>query len=395
MDSLSNLPALFRKLKCCVLLPTYNNAQTLHAVITEVLKYTGDVIVVNDGSTDSTLQIISAFPQVNLLSYERNQGKGTALRRGFKHALNAGYDYVITLDTDGQHYPEDLPAMLSALEQNRNAIIIGARNMNQANVPGKSSFGNKFSNFWFKLETGVEVPDTQSGYRVYPVASMSNIRFFTWKYEFEIEVLVRSSWAGIDVISVPVKVYYPPAEERITHFRPFQDFSRISVLNTVLVFITFVWIKPRNFFRLLKKKSLKQFFADHILREQDPPAVKAWSVAIGVFWGISPLWGFQMWIVLLFAFVFKLNKAIAVLASNVSIPPFIPFIIFFSFQAGKIWFPYSAIDVGYSNALSQASIQRGLLQYIAGSFTLAAFMGIISWILTYRYSQNKLSNNRL
>jgi glycosyltransferase involved in cell wall biosynthesis len=247
----------FKHLKCCVLLPTYNNSTTIGGVINQVLEYTSDICVVNDGSTDNTLQVIEQFTDIKLLTYSKNKGKGWALRKGFEFARNCGYDYVITMDTDGQHFAEDLPVMLDALEQYKDAIIVGARNMNQSSVPGKSSFGNKFSNFWFELETGIKLPDTQSGYRLYPVKHLEKLRFFTYKYEFEIEVLVRGAWSGLQVLSVPVKVYYPPAEERISHFRPFQDFSRISVLNTVLVFSTFLWIKPRDFYYSLKKKALK------------------------------------------------------------------------------------------------------------------------------------------
>lgn len=253
-----NVKLKFKELKCCVLLPTYNNAQKLEQVLKSVLDFSDDVCVVNDGSTDNTTDILKQFPSLKILSYTPNKGKGWALRQGFEFARNNGYDYVISMDTDGQHFAEDLPTMLQALEENKNAIIIGARNMNQENVPGKSSFGNKFSNFWFTLETGIKVPDTQSGFRVYPVKALEGIRFFTRKFEFEIEVIVRAAWHGINVMAAPVKVYYPPTEERISHFRPFQDFSRISVLNTVLVFLTFFWIKPRNFFRSLKKKTLNK-----------------------------------------------------------------------------------------------------------------------------------------
>ncbi|HRN94403.1 MAG: glycosyltransferase family 2 protein [Chitinophagales bacterium] len=251
-----NTKQKFTDLKCCVLLPTYNNHRTLEQVIKDVLEFSNDVCVVNDGSTDETSEILSRYAQLKVLSYSPNQGKGWALRKGFEFAKSLGYDYVISMDTDGQHFASDLPNMLQALEENRNAIIIGARNMNQESVPGKSSFGNKFSNFWFNLETDIKLPDTQSGYRVYPVKAMENIKFFTRKFEFEIEVIVRAAWAGINVIAIPVKVYYPPAGERVSHFRPFNDFTRISILNTVLVFLTFFWIKPRNFYRSIKKKTL-------------------------------------------------------------------------------------------------------------------------------------------
>lgn len=238
----------------CVLIPTYNNAQTLPALVTDILTYTDKVVVVNDGSTDETAVILKQFP-VEIVSYEKNKGKGWALRQGFKRAVELGYTYAITIDSDGQHYADDLNVFLNAVDQHPAAIIIGARNMEQSSVPGKSSFGNKFSNFWFWVETGIKLPDTQSGYRLYPVKELAALTFFTLKYEFEIEVIVRAAWKGIDVTCVPVKVFYPEKEKRISHFRPFRDFSRISVLNTVLVAIAFLYIKPRDFFRSFKKKT--------------------------------------------------------------------------------------------------------------------------------------------
>jgi hypothetical protein len=127
--------------------------------------------------------------------------------------------------------------------------------MDQASVPGKSSFGNKFSNFWFWVETGLRMNDTQSGYRLYPVKQMQGMRFLTRKFEFEIEVLVTSAWRGIGITEVPVRVFYAEKEHRVSHFRPFKDFTRISILNTVLVVIALLYIKPRDLFRASKKKT--------------------------------------------------------------------------------------------------------------------------------------------
>lgn len=244
----------FEQKKVCVVVPTYNNAGTLSHVLESVLRFTDQVVVVNDGSTDNTLVVVKQHPEVAVVSYEKNQGKGYALRQGFQKAAELGYEYAITIDSDGQHYADDLVKFLEMLEEYPKAIIIGARNMAQESVPGKSSFGNKFSNFWFWVETGIKRNDTQSGYRLYPLKALQPIGFITRKFEFEIEVLVRSAWAGIDVVEVPVKVFYHAKEKRVSHFRPVQDFSRISVLNTVLVTITFLYIKPRDFLRSLKKK---------------------------------------------------------------------------------------------------------------------------------------------
>lgn len=128
--------------------------------------------------------------------------------------------------------------------------------MDQASVPGKSSFGNKFSNFWFWVETGLKMSDTQSGYRLYPVKQMAGMKFLTTKFEFEIEVLVTSAWRGIEITEVPVRVFYAEKENRVSHFRPFKDFTRISILNTFLVTIALLYIKPRDLFRASKKKTL-------------------------------------------------------------------------------------------------------------------------------------------
>jgi glycosyltransferase involved in cell wall biosynthesis len=262
--------ASFRGLKVCVLIPTYNNSKTLRSVIAGILDYTENIIVVNDGSTDATGEILKEFPGINVIGYEQNRGKGFALRTGFAKAVELGFHYAISIDSDGQHYADDLPQFLEKLKLHPNAIIIGARNMDQSSVPGKSSFGNKFSNFWFKLETGIKITDTQSGYRLYPVKLLNEINYFTRKYEFEIEVLVRAAWMGIEVVQVPVKVFYPEKEERVSHFRPFRDFFRISVLNSVLVTLAFLWIKPRDFYRSIKKKTSGRYFASNSSIRMNP-----------------------------------------------------------------------------------------------------------------------------
>jgi glycosyltransferase involved in cell wall biosynthesis len=259
--SVSAASGLFDSMKVCVLIPTYNNSSTLPSVVKSVAEYTQNIIVVNDGSTDATLEILQDFPFIHLITYSNNQGKGHALRQGFIKAVELGYDYAISIDSDGQHFADDLPVFLEKLRHHPGAIIIGARNMEQSSVPGKSSFGNKFSNFWFRLETGIKMSDTQSGYRLYPVKQLHYINYFSNKYEFEIEVLVRAAWSGVAVLQVPVKVFYPDKDKRISHFRPFSDFMRISILNTFLVIITFLWIKPRDFYRSIKKKTSGTFCA--------------------------------------------------------------------------------------------------------------------------------------
>ena len=374
----------FDELKACVIIPTYNNAATLGGVIEGVSLYTGHIIVVNDGSTDDTAAIAASFPVVQLIGYEKNQGKGMALRTAFTYAAEKGYKYAITIDSDGQHFARDLPVFLDKLETAPGSIIIGARNMNQESVPGGSSFGNKFSNFWFRVETGIRSPDTQSGYRLYPLEPLKKMHFFTVKYEFEIEVLVRAAWKGVAVESVPVTVYYAPKEERVSHFRPFKDFFRISVLNTVLVLITFLYIKPRDLIRtLFNRKKLAKLLDEHLFNTHQSAKLKAASVGFGIFMGIIPIWGFQLVAAIFLAVLLSLNKPLVIIAANISIPPMIPLIIFLSYKTGALWMGDKAIAFSFSRSITLDSIRQNLLQYIYGSITLAIVAGIALGLLTY------------
>ncbi len=371
-------------LKACVIIPTYNNAATLATVIEDVAQYSDHIIVVNDGSTDNTVDIVKQFPAVQFLNYAKNVGKGWALRKAFRYAMDNGYNYAITIDSDGQHFAKDLPAFINKLEEAPNAIIIGARNMGQASVPGGSSFGNKVSNFWFKVETGITSPDTQSGFRLYPLEPLKKMRFITRKYEFEIEVLVRAAWKGVKVISVPVTVYYAPKEERISHFRPYKDFFRIGVLNTILVLISFLYIKPRDFIRtLFSRTKMKKVLDEHLFNPHHSPQLKAISVAFGIFMGIIPIWGFQLAAAIFLAILFKLNKPLVIVAANISIPPMIPVIIFLSYKVGALWMGDDAMQIDFSNDITIQSIKKNLVQYITGSITLAVAAALLFGLATF------------
>jgi glycosyltransferase involved in cell wall biosynthesis len=364
-------------LNCCVIIPTYNNQNTLKRVIDGVLKITNKVIIVNDGSTDETRSILAQYKDLEQIHFEKNKGKGYALRKGFEKALALDYSHAITIDSDGQHYPEDIFLFLEFMRERPNTLVIGSRDMNQEGVPNKSSFGNKFSNFWFWFETGISLKDTQSGFRLYPLEKMSK-SWFTKKFEFEIEVIVRSAWKGIEVCNIPIQIKYDP-EERVSHFRPFKDFSRISVLNTVLVLIAVFYIKPRDFFNRFKKKSLRDFFIEDVVGSNDSPKVKSTSISLGVFIGIIPIWGFQTITVIFLAMTFRLNKLLAFAGSNISIPPMIPIIVFTSLQIGGLVLNKEVPQeegAGFN-------FGNHLLEYIVGSFILAAFSAIVIWFVSY------------
>lgn len=235
----------------CVVIPTYNNDTTIKTVVEKSLLYCDDVIVVTDGCTDRTTDIFDTIDGITIVSYQQNRGKGYALKMGFRKALEMGFSYAITLDGDGQHYPEDIPLFLKANQEHPQSLIIGSRQLEGVDRSKGSSFANKFSNFWFYVQTGRALPDTQTGYRLYPLRRLYGLSLLTSRYEAELELLVFASWHGVKLVPIPVQVYYPPRNERVSHFRPGKDFARISVLNTVLCFLAVVYGLPLRLWRTL------------------------------------------------------------------------------------------------------------------------------------------------
>ncbi len=373
----------FEELKCCVIIPTYNNDKTLEQVILDVLDYTRDVIVVNDGSTDQTPDILAKFDYLQVINIRKNKGKGYALRLGFHHAFRQGFRYAITIDSDGQHYADDLPDFIEKIEQKPDSVIIGARNMEDETVPGTSSFGHKFSIFWFRIETGLKVPDIQSGYRLYPLEKMEGMRFFGRKYEFEVEALVKLAWKDVNITSVPIKVYYAPKGERVSHFRKFHDFTRVSIANIILVFTAFLWVNPFRFVKALRKKSIRKFIRDYIINSNDSNMKIALSVAIGVFIGVIPIWGFQMLVAFGLAYFLKLNKFVAVVASNISIPPMLPLILLLSYITGGLIIGYSKHTVHYSSGVTLLWLKENIVQYLVGSIVFGILAAIVLGTITY------------
>lgn len=371
-------PAIYRerlnRLNCVVVIPTYNNDGTIARVIDDVARYAEHIVVVNDGSTDRTAEILASRSDIRVIAYKCNRGKGHALKLAFKWVSEMGYDYAITIDADGQHFADDIPVFVDRVEQYPDSLLIGARNLTADNMPSKNTFANKFSNFWYTVETGQRLADTQSGFRLYPLRKLRDMRFITRRYEFEVEVIVRAAWRGVRVENVPVKVYYAPVQERVSHFSPLKDFTRISVLNTVLVTCALLFYYPWCFVRSLTRENIRMFIDKQILHNPDSNMRVASAMGWGVFCGIIPLWGYQMVFAALTAHFMRLNKVIALVFSNISIPPMIPFILYGSLVTGAALL---GIDNTFAfDGISLETIGRSLTQYIVGSVALAIGSGL-------------------
>lgn len=375
---------MLKTFKWCVIIPTYNNEKTVEGVIEGVLNYTNNVFVVNDGSTDRTNKILSEFEElVTILKNDVNQGKGYTLRRAFKACYEKGFTHAVTIDSDGQHFPSDIPALIEESKETPDDLIIGSRDMKSENVPGRSSFGNNFSNFWFYVETGQRLNDTQSGFRVYPLDPLSRIKLFSNKFELEIEAIVKLAWKGVNVRNVPVKIYYSPAEERISHFRPFKDFSRVSIMNAYLVTLALVYYIPRRFLNQLNRRNIEEFIRKHFLDKNESTLRKSLSVGFGVLMGIIPVWGYQMLIAIFLAHLLKLNKAIVLVSANISIPPMIPLIIYASYVTGSFIPPFQGTQIEWSSDLNVETIGVGFAQYVVGAFALSFLAGIFAFVVSY------------
>lgn len=367
-------------LNACVIIPTYNNERTLERVIRGVLEYVPAerLIIVNDGATDSTPEILKQFEdQVTVLVNSPNRGKGFSLRRAFKKAIEMGFENALTIDSDGQHFPSDIPMMLQAAVDHPGAVIMGSRNMQQEGVPQKSSFGNKFSNFWFKAETWITLPDTQTGFRIYPLKPLKRMWLVTTKFELEIEVIVKLAWKNVPFVAVPIQVKYDP-DERVSHFRPGRDFFRISVLNTFLCFGALLYYYPKKFFSINTLKAIKH----EAIKPEESNLKKALSIGFGFFMGIIPLWGFQLLIGIPLSVLFRMNKVLFIAAANISIPPMIPFIVYASLLCGQF------VTTGHTDPakiidFSTKAMQENAVQYFIGATVLAVISFVLSFGISY------------
>jgi glycosyltransferase involved in cell wall biosynthesis len=217
-------------------IPVYNHAGTVAQVVKNAQAMGYPVFVVDDGSTDTTYGQIKEIADIQILRHEQNQGKGAAIITGFAAASNVA-DWAITIDADGQHYPEDARKLIKAIPKKIRPIVVGARTgMEGKHVPWTSSFGRKFSNFWVRTSGGPAISDSQSGFRIYPLPEALNLKTKARRFQFEVEILVQASRDGMPVIEAPVRVNYNPNGERISHFRPFVDFLRNSSTFSRLIF---------------------------------------------------------------------------------------------------------------------------------------------------------------
>jgi len=230
--------------------PTLNNDLTIQKVVDDILSFGIKVIVVDDGYINPVSNILKKDENVFIICHDINKGKGEAILSGAKKAKEMGFEYFVSLDGDGQHLASEIGKLQSAITKD-NQIIIGSRNFDIENIPNGSKFGRWFSNFWACWNTGYEITDSLSGFRIYPV-SILDLPFKTKKFDWEMEVLVNHAWAGNEIIETKIECFYPDATKRVSHFRKFKDTMAI-----VWVHIQTLPIKWINIFLNLFREDKK------------------------------------------------------------------------------------------------------------------------------------------
>jgi glycosyltransferase involved in cell wall biosynthesis len=366
-----------------IVIPVYNHGTTLREVVCQTLGMNKEIIVVDDGSTDEGTETISDL-NVRLIRHSENRGKGAAIMTASQEAYKLGATHIVTIDADGQHSPTDLVKFIPTIEKNPDAIIIGTRVFDPATTPLGTRFGRAFSNFWLRVQTGCVIKDTQSGFRAYPLSILRWLKLKECYYSFEIEVLVKAAWAGVDLQEVDVSVYYPPPSERISHFRPFMDNFRLSILNTKLTFRAILPIPHRKFLTdntnsekislLSPLKSIKK-----LLKVNCSPQRLAVAGGLGVFIGAVPLIACQTITILFAANFLRLNKLMAIAASQLCIPPFIPALcieVGYFVRHGRFLTEISLETIGYQG------LER-IFEWFLGSLILGPALGLLVGITIY------------
>jgi glycosyltransferase involved in cell wall biosynthesis len=217
-----------------VLIPALDCEATVAEAVRGARRFVERVLVVDDGSRDRTGELAAAAG-AEVMRHEHNLGKGAALQNGMRALLERGMLRALTMDGDGQHLPAQIPPLLAASDAQPEAIVIGARKVDPGSVAPMRVFGNRFANRWVEIACGLALPDTQSGFRIYPLAATAALGCRAGHFAFETEVLIRAARRGVAVRSVPVDVYYPPIAERRSHFRPFLDTLRIIFVVVGLI----------------------------------------------------------------------------------------------------------------------------------------------------------------
>lgn len=399
-----------------IIAPTYNNARMLPEVLDQIGQHSLPVIVVDDGCTDGTREILSKwvaeaphhkpvgdaedlthpgragglwYTPREVVTHPVNKGKAEALRSGFKRATERGFTHAVTIDTDGQLDPAQIADLLHAARSHPNSLILGDRDMWAPDYPPKNRLGRRLSNLGVFWASGLRVNDSQCGFRVYPLALVNVLPCRAGRYGYETEILTRAGWAGATVHHVTVTCKYEIPGGRISHLKPFKDGLYGVCLNLLLLFRSCLHFRvnrvddpdrPREtgtiFYRLWNWfspwRAWRQVRDTEAGRQQF-----ATALAMGVFIANLPAYPFQTILSLYAARRFKLHPLPVVVGSHLSTPPIGPVLILAAIAVGHLMLHGEMLDV---RQIEMSMIGSVLLEWILGSLAVGAVLAGIVYL---------------
>jgi len=360
-----------------IVIPVYNHSTTLLDVATRALAVHDDVMVVDDGSTDKSADILAGL-NVHLINQEKNLGKGAAIKKAALAARKLGMTHIITIDANGRYDPADFHLFTDALKKNKDSIIIGRRDFKKANVPILYRFSRRLSNFWFQVQTGKSLGDVRCTFRAYPLAVFENLTLRTRRNSFEVEVLTKAAWAGVDLNEVNISAYFPLSKKQKFNFDFLMDNLRVALFNFHLTMRSIV---PWPHQKLISKgRPGEKISVLHPLRsiktlltENTSPRQLAAAGALGVFLGTLPLIGCHNITILFAASYFRLNKVAALTTSGLCVPPLVPALCIeagYFMRHGTFLTEISIKTLGYQ------ALER-IYEWLIGSIVLAPVFAVL------------------
>jgi glycosyltransferase involved in cell wall biosynthesis len=360
-------------------IPVYNDKNTVKSVAMECRARIPQVLVVDDGSTDTDVEALFSGSDIRVLRHEENRGKGAAIRSALRYVKQQGGRFMITVDADGQHYPRDLEKFIPLLQDDDTAIVIGCRRFEGENIPRASSFGRKFSNFWLRVEAGVSIDDCQSGFRAYPVEHVSQLKLSGSHFDLEAEILARAIWAGLSLRTVSIDVWYPEPRLRISRFRPFVDNLRLTCMHARLVGRRLLPLPHRRLLPSIEKQVDPAVLLHPIrmlkslLKENATPGLLAMSAAVGTFLAALPLISLHTLVIIYVATRLRLNKVMAVSIQNLCMPPFVPMICI---ELGYRM-RYGSWLTNFSTKTILGELHHRLFEWLLGSLVVAPVAAVL------------------
>lgn len=385
-----------------VIAPTYNHAAALGTVLRELARHHLPVIVINDGATDDTAQVLDRWlesaqssPLRIVLKHSANQGKAGALRTGFDEAARLGFSHAATIDTDGQHAVSDLLQLIQLSSLTPSALVIGARNGVRSGAPIASRIGRMLSNAMVWLESGVSVSDSQSGMRVYPLEHMKAISGRAPRYGFETEVLVRAGWYAVPVIEKSIRCIYSVPGGRTTHFRLWGDtiaaigmhmrlLARAHMPGPAPVHATgdrLTGTIPRRLAHWFSPRRLRQMASgDAASRER-----LAASVGVGLLMATLPIYGIKTATCLWLAGRFRLHPLAVISISSLSTPPLGLLFAVLSICVGSLVMHGQLpdlTDINLKQAVQWSTVNQFLAEWLLGAVIAGAALGATGYVVT-------------